>query len=296
MFKSNIINAYGESGKLWLDKLPELVVSISSNFGLKDLKEADNLSYNYILSGLHKNKAVILKLGIDTKELSKEALALKCFSKHGAIKVLAEDKGMLLLEKAVPGISLKSYYPIKEKNSIQITFHIMQELHKANIPKNHNFPHLREWLKLLDQEYSIPNQYLQKARIIRNTLLDNAHKEVLLHGDLHHDNILKHGNNWVVIDPKGVIGEATFEVTAFIRNPIPKLLAYPNPEYIISNRIKEFSNLMDLPLDRIYSWCYVQNIISWIWNLEDKQDTEYNYSLAKILHELDKSMGIKIEY
>jgi streptomycin 6-kinase len=39
-------------------------------------------------------------------------------------------------------------------------------------------------------------------------LLSSPCKQLVLHGDLHHDNILNDGNDWLTIDPKGIIGEA----------------------------------------------------------------------------------------
>lgn len=215
-FQSNSLNIYGEKGKAWLDELPELVTAIASRLDLRDLKEVTNLTYNYVLSGFRGDNPIILKLGLDNANLKQEAFALKCFAGYGAVKVLAEDEGMLLLERSVPGTSLKSYFPDKEQESIEIVCGVMKKLHQASIPEGHNFPHIKDWLKALDKDWNIPNHYLQKARQLRDQLLKTAALDVLLHGDLHHDNILQNGENWLVIDPKGVIGESAYEVAAFI--------------------------------------------------------------------------------
>lgn len=76
-------------------------------------------------------------------------------------------------------------------------------------------------------------------------------------GDLHHDNILQNSDDearysfsdggWLVIDPKGVIGEQAYEVAAFIRNPIPELLTHDDAPTIIHNRITRFAELLELP-------------------------------------------------
>lgn len=118
-FDSNIICIYREKGKVWLAELPERVTAISSRLDLRDLKEVTNLTCNYVLSGLQGNNPIILKLGLDHEALNREAFALKCFAGYGIVKVLAEDKGTLLLERAVPGTSLKSYFPTNENESIE---------------------------------------------------------------------------------------------------------------------------------------------------------------------------------
>ncbi len=109
------------------------------------------------------------------------------------MKVLAKDDGMLLLERAMPGTSLKDYFPNQEQESIEIACGVMKKLHQASIPEGHNFPHIKDWLKALDKDWNIPKHYLQKARKLRDQLLQTSELDVLLHGDLHHDNILQNG-------------------------------------------------------------------------------------------------------
>jgi streptomycin 6-kinase len=252
MFHSNIISIYGEQGKEWLDELPELVTAISSKLGLHDLKAVTNLTYNYVLSGFQGEEPIILKLGLDNVGLKREAFALKCFAGYGAVKVLAENDGMLLIERAMPGTSLKDYFPTKEKESIEIGCGLIKKLHQANIPSVHNFPHIKDWLEALDKDWNIPNHYLQKAKKLRDQLLQTSKPDVFLHGDLHHDNILQNGNDWLVIDPKGVLGEPAYEVAAFIRNPIPELLHHDDAPNIILNRISRFAELLGIPAKRIH--------------------------------------------
>ncbi len=299
-FHSNIISIYGEKGKAWLAKLPQLVSAISLRMDLRDLKEVTNLTYNYVLSGFQGDNPIILKLGLDHKALTREAYALRCFEGCGAVNVLAEDKGMLLLERAVHGTSLKSYFPTNENESIEIVCNVIQKLHQANIPVTHNFPHIRDWLTALNchceglsmkqsragslrfARDDVLLNYLQKARKLRNQLLQTAKPDVLLHGDLHHDNILQNGENWLVIDPKGVIGEAAYEVAAFIINPIPELPHHADAPNIIFKRITHFVKIMELPSQRILDWCFVQAVLAWVWSIEDSCDTSYFEKLTKI--------------
>lgn len=285
-FHSNILNIYGQRGKAWLDELPELVAAISSRLDLRDLIEVTNLTYNYVLSGLQGNNPIILKLGLDSEGLAREAFALKCFAGYGVVKVLAEDKSMLLLERAVPGASLKRYFPDREQESIEIACSVMKKLHQANIPATHNFPHIKDWLAALDKGWPIPEGYLKKAKKLRDQLLQTSEADVLLHGDLHHDNILQTANNLVVIDPKGVIGEPAYEVAAFIRNPIPELLNHADAPNIILNRITRFSEALKLSERRIIDWCFVQAVLAWVWALEDSCDATYFEQLTKIFDKI----------
>jgi streptomycin 6-kinase len=266
-FHSNIISIYGEKGKAWLDTLPELVAAIASRLDLRDLKEVTNLTYNYVLSGFQGHNPIILKLGLDHEALTRESFALKCFAGYGAVKVLVEDNGMLLLERAIPGISIKSYFPNQEHKSIEIACGVMKKLHQASIPEGHNFPHIKDWLTALDKDWNIPKHYLQKARKLRDQLLKTAALDVLLHGDLHHDNILQNGEDWLVIDPKGVIGSPINEVWAFVMD--------------IERDIPFIAQYFNFRTQDVFNWYFTHVILAACWNLEDNIDARLFISLAE---------------
>lgn len=284
-FEQNIINLHGEKGRQWLDHLPNHVAQLANIYGLSNLKAVNNLSYNYVLSGFQGAQPIILKLGLDIDGFKREAAALMAFEGFGVVQIFSENTGLLILECVVPGMSLKSYFPEKDDEAINITENVIKRLHKAPIPSTHEFPHIKDWLEALDGDLEIPVQTLQKARKIRDKLLKTAEPDVLLHGDLHHDNILQNGDEWLVIDPKGVIGEPAYEVAAFIRNPIPELLNHSDAPNIIHNRVTRFAELFELPSQRILDWCFVESVLSWIWNIQDKLDTEYFIKLTKIFNE-----------
>jgi streptomycin 6-kinase len=207
---------------------------------------------------------------------------LQVFSGFGVVKVLKESDGMLLIERAVSGASLKSYFPDKDNDAIHITCNCLKRLHQEQIPPVYTFPHVKDWPMALDEDFSIPVHYVNKARQLRNSLLMTFSEPVLLHGDLHHDNMLQNGHGWIVIDPKGVIGEPAYEVAAFIRNPIPELLVLNNAAGIIRHRIARFAEILELSEQRIFDWCFVQAVLSWAWALEDGCDEAYFQQLIQI--------------
>lgn len=267
----------------YIPNLPDLITRMEKMYGLSQLQPMSSISSHYLLSGFQKSQPIILKLSQDAKGLQQESAALEAFFGFGVVKVFAEEDGMLLLERAMPGLSLKSYFPKQDYAAIQITCDCIKQLHNAPIPKHHLLPHIKDWLKTLDDNLDIPLPILSKARLIRDELLKTSSNDVLLHGDLHHDNILRQGDGWIVIDPKGVIGEPTYEVAAFIRNPMPELLTEHNALDIIEQRIADFSSILELPEQRVLQWCFVQAVLSWVWALEDGCDTNYFKRLTLLL-------------
>lgn len=267
------------------DLFQDSIAQAAVRYGLQGLQCLKSSPHSTVVAGLLGANPIILKISDDLPSMGREAHALQCFAGHGAVKVRVAESGMLLLERAVPGTSLKDFFPIHEQASLAIACAVIKKLHQAQIPETHNFPDISQWLAVLDKNWQIPQVYLDCARALRNHLLKTSGPHVLLHGDLHHDNIVQNGENWLVIDPKGVIGESAYEVAAFVRNPIPELLGHSDARNIIHHRILCLSEFLQLPTQRIHDWCVVQAVLTWIWAIEDGCDTRSFERLANLFNQ-----------
>jgi streptomycin 6-kinase len=306
-FKKNVIGLYGQPGQEWLDNLPNLVNQLADHWNLSNLQVLPSLSYNYVLSCFQNKKPVILKVGFCKKELQAEANALRAFAGHGCIKLLDHnvELGALLLQRAVPGTTLKSTtlksttliatspavlnssFPEQDEHAVKIISNVIKALQSAKLPSVGLFPDISVWLAILDTDWNIPQKYLAKARNLREHLLSTSINKVLLHGDLHHENILWCGQDkWIAIDPKGVIGDPVFEVGASIRNPIPDLLKNNDVSQIIQNRINIFSEQLNVDYKRIFDWVYIQSVMCACWAMEDNADIAYIFKFLEILEEI----------
>src|SRR3984893_3087304 len=145
----NIINLYGEKGRTWLSKLPVIVKSVSDYWNLTDLKPVDNMTYHYVAKAKHdNNQPVVIKIGFDEKSLSQEKIALDYFNGNASICLLDYNKAhrALLLEQAVPGITLKSHYPKNIEFVMDCYVSTMHKLHETHLPSNNTYLHIRNWL------------------------------------------------------------------------------------------------------------------------------------------------------
>jgi streptomycin 6-kinase len=273
-FNKNIISIYGTEGRQWLYELPTIISEVAKQYHLTELVPVSNMSFNYVASGYQDSRPIILKLGLNSKALVKETHCLRTFTNHSAAEVLANDNNMIIMERSVPGTTPKEYFPVKDIEATAIFCSVLNELHSANVPDKHDFYHVKDLLKTLDNQLDIPDSILSKSRRLRDNLLSSTDKEVLLHGDLHHDNILKNGDEWLVIDPKGFIGDPAFEPAAYLCNPIPELLQ-EDTKKILSDRIKLCVEKLEIPEQRIKDWLYVKSVLCWAWSLEDNLDPGY---------------------
>jgi streptomycin 6-kinase len=266
-FVDNIISIHGEAGRKWLDNLDNIVANLAQKWNLRDLKPFDNLTFNYVLYGFQNYDPIVLKVGIRDKNLAKEAQALQFFENHGAMELIDSTEGALLLRRAVPGNSLMEYFPNREDESIKMAADVIRRLHSANgIPEN--FTPLEDLLCDLHKKCDIPDRFISKVQRIAGHLSEMTTKQTVMHGDLHHDNILRDGDEWKIIDPVGIVGDPTYEITSFMINPIDKIWKCENSVSIITNRVEKFSRLLNVDPQRIFQWTFVKCVLCWIWSLE----------------------------
>jgi streptomycin 6-kinase len=81
----------------------------------------------------------------------------------------------------------------------------------------------------------------------------------LLHGELHHENILAAERApWLAIDPKGVIGEPAYETGALIRNRLLNLSDLPQAIRVLTHRVDQLSEELNLDRTRVRDWSWLR--------------------------------------
>lgn len=115
----------------------------------------------------------------------------------------------------------------------------------------------------------IPQHFFNKAEQLFREYTSTEKDFVLLHGDLHQDNILLSQRGWLVIDPKGVVGPKEFETGAYLRNPYYDLGDKENMKELVTQRILQISQECGFNKETIKNWAFICAILSIIWMLED---------------------------
>jgi streptomycin 6-kinase len=225
----------------------------------------------------------VLRLGPpDEHEFAVELDAAEWFSGHGTVRVLEIDRprGALLLERALPGTHLRALWPDDEEAATAAAAGVMRALWRP--PElGHRFPTVQHWGRLLEPG--------SRATGVFRELCDSMDEPVVLHGDLHHDNVLRSGyDNWVAIDPKGVVGEPAYETGALMRNPWPGLLDVPNPARVLRRRADQLSELLGFEVARVRSWAYAQAVLAAVWSVSDGEDPSFPLAVADLLEPLTR--------
>ena len=115
-------------------------------------------------------------------------------------------------------------------------------------------------------------------------LIASSATPVLVHADLHHDNVLSSKRDgWLAIDPKGIVAEPAYETAAMIRNPYNKLKDMENIEETLRSRILILSEELGFDPKRICNWCLAQTVLSGVWTRDDTAYTKHALKVAQAL-------------
>jgi streptomycin 6-kinase len=200
---------------------------------------------------------------------------------EGAVRVLGRLDDCLLLERATGERSLAEMARGGEDDvatSIlcETTLHLHR--HRSAHPRP-AVPTLREWFEPLRVSALATDGLLRKSLVAANHLLSTPQDEVLLHGDLHHDNVLDGRiRGWLAIDPKGLWGERTFDYVNILRNPVSFFGADPAQ---LSRRINVIADHASMQPVRLLQWVVAFCGLSAVWCLEDSAGVGANLQEAE---------------
>ena len=288
-FHQTIIKNRGSQAKQWLEKIPALLEQLTTKWQLEQIEPYPNLTYNFVAKTIASNKPAVLKVGFTSdREFQSEIAALQQAGGKGLVKLLQSDPSTpaMLLEQINPGTTLDSS-DLNQEEQIQITSDLLKNIHLRNKPDR--LITTKDWgreLWTIDEFFKkhgnpYDQKLLDKARKLYLELEDSAPQPVLLHGDLHHQNILasdQHG--WLAIDPKGIYGDPHYDIPTFLRNPIG-IHTKPDLEEITRQRVNQFAQTLNLNQDRIWGWAFATTMLSSIWDLNPNSDSwKTSYELA----------------
>ena len=198
---------------------------------------------------------------------------MEAFDGRGVVRVYEYIEGAVLLERLSPGNSLASMsINGRDEDATAILADVVQKTSAREPPKT--CATVQDWAKGFERYNASGDDQIQRRLVETGhrmflDLCASQRAPRLLHGDLHHYNVLfDSGRGWIAIDPKGVIGETEYEIGAVLRNPFERpdlFLSRPT----IERRLKQFTDRLNLDFKRTLAWGFAQAVLSAIWEIED---------------------------
>jgi streptomycin 6-kinase len=294
----------------WTADLPALAESYLEQWELTVVSEFP-LSYSFVLPVERANgQACVLKLqpvGLpDVEGAERELLGLR-LAGRAAVSVIEEDAGagVLLLERAVPGTGLDGVAERDDDLATEILACVLRDygrpLAEPELAGLREFVELAEAFERFDRgphgavarkkAAAVADTRLSvvlgmdelgsgvpAARSARDTaerllaeLVADEEPPYLLHGDLHHTNVLSdEQRGWLVIDAWGLYGDRAADVAPALHNPLDMIARTEDLDGLLRRRLSIFSDVLGIDVDRLAAWGYVYNVIGVLWTLEDR--------------------------
>ncbi|HSB39299.1 MAG TPA: aminoglycoside phosphotransferase family protein [Gaiellaceae bacterium] len=211
---------------------------------------------------------VVLKVQQPHRESEHEAAALRLWDGGGAIRLLDHDpeENALLVERCVPGTPLSA---AGARAALDVFVELLPRLWK---PAGEPFRPLAE--EAAHWAGSLPLTWERFGRPFERRLLDAALEalrelprsqgpQVLLHQDLHGDNVLSARREpWLAIDPKPLAGEREFGIAPIVRS---RELGHLRREVLA--RFDRLTGELGLDRERARGWVIGQTI-AWAFDGE----------------------------
>jgi streptomycin 6-kinase len=241
--------------------------------------------------GDRRGDGVVLKIVKERGDEWESGKVLRAFNGSGVVRVHEAADGALLLERLNPGTSLLSL--VLEDRDDSATAIVADVIRRMNLPAApHDCPTVMRWGDAFERyrqrgdDHRIPHDLVEDARRRFTRLASTSRRQGLLHGDLHHHNIVfdaKRG--WLAIDPKGVAGEVEYEIGALLRNPIERPDLFVSPD-TIRRRTDQLVAALGIDRVRTIEWAFAQAVLSAIWSVEDGFDVSPESPVIRLAHAL----------
>jgi len=233
---------------------------------------------SFIVFGARGNQPVVLKVVRQPGDEWRCGEVLAAFDGNGTARVYEYIEGAVLLERLNPGTSLASLaLEGRDEEATEILADVIGRLSHSPEPSSKKlkaFVSAEVWGKgfqryLASGDSQIPTRLVEHGQRLYFDLCASQRAVRPLHGDLQHYNVLFDSDRgWTAIDPKGVIGDAEYEIGASLRNPYEKPELFASPE-AVEKRLGCFEAKLKLDADRVLAWGFAQAVLSAIWSVED---------------------------
>ena len=241
------------------------------------------------------DEPVVLRLSDPSEGFAGAVQSLIHWDGNGAVTLIDHDpRGVLLLERALPGTPL-----LEEPDEDAAMYLAAGVLERLWIPDPGGIDTVADevgrWAETLARRnraegMPVDHDLIDEATKLLRELAPSQGEPVVLHGDLHLGNVLAAQRQpWLAIDPKPLIGEREFDVTALIRDKQEELVADSDAgRERVQHRFDLLSERLGCDRERLKSWsvAIMVDYALWCFEVDDNELATQQVATARILQGL----------
>ncbi|MCA8273713.1 3'-kinase [Burkholderia sp. AU30280] len=220
-----------------------------------------------LLPVVWQGRPAMLKVATCDEERRGNAL-MTWWNGQGAAQVWRHDGDAVLLERAQPAPTLAGYSESgHDDDAMRIACDVVARLHAHRASAPPSVVPLHDWFHALLSDASSSDVLRRSATVAHQLLAGPPIDEVVLHGDIHHGNILHFGERgWLAIDPKGLRGDRAFDYANLFCNPSHDIAVDPAR---FERRVTLVADAAALDRRRLMQWILAWSGLSAVWLIED---------------------------
>jgi len=269
-------------GRDWLRQLPNIIDECVHRWALRLDRPYEQSNVSVVFPATTaQGLSAVLKIQFPHPECTHEAEALRRWSGNGAVQLLDSDATLnaLLLERCEPGEHLST---VKPDVALGV---LMELLPRLWVDADEPFVTLRKEAATWTEQ--LPFSWERARRPFEVGLLDAAlealailpesqGRQVLVHQDLHGDNVLRAAREpWLAIDPKPLVGEREFSLA-----PIVRSYEFGHSRERVIQRLDNLASNLGLNRERARLWTLAQTLA---WAFEGERALEKHVETARWL-------------
>jgi streptomycin 6-kinase len=233
-----------------------------------------------LLAVRHNGVPAMLKIAREEEERRGGAL-MAWWDGDGAAKGLARHGEALLLERATGARSLGAMVAAgQDDEASRILCGVAARLHVPRPGPPPELVPLTHWFEALAPAARTHGGLLAQADSAAQALLADPRDVVVLHGDIHHGNVLDGGERgWLAIDPKGLLGERTFDFVNILRNPDAAVALAPGR---FDHQVEVLAAVASVERRRLLDWTLAFAGLSAAWHLADGTSPDLDFAIAAL--------------
>lgn len=224
-------------------------------WGAEPTGEVWSTGSSELAAGLRHGDAVVVKVPRIEEERRGDRL-MAWWSGCGGLPVLEADDDAILMRRAS-----RSALDLPAEQAEEVLVDTVLALHAMPAPPaSVGLLPIREWFHDLVDEPQ-PDPLIRRAAGLARDLLTEDGPSVVLHGDVHHGNVLELDGRWVAIDPKGLVGHPAFDVANVCCNPSEEVAVAR-----LEPRLDRFADRLGLDREMLEAWVAAWCGLSLAWS------------------------------
>jgi streptomycin 6-kinase len=223
---------------------------------------------------------LMLRIALHVEE-RRGAELMVYYAGDGAVGVVAYEDEALLLDRVGSPRLIEMAQRGQDDEASRIICGVVARLHAPRAsPAPGGLVPLRTWFEALDAAAAGHGGVFSEAARMAAELLAQPTHPVVLHGDIHHGNILfDESSGWLAIDPKGLLGDRYFDYANIFCNPDAAMATAPGR---LLHQAGVVGRAAGLKVDLLMRWIFVYSALSASWSIADGDDPAFVLRVAEI--------------